>query len=85
MATEKQYVVGSFCFLPSKERGLWVRTDRCVAFVKCPECKAAAGVMCEGKRSPTVRTHYARRRFYTATKRHVDSERRRVVIMEMKE
>lgn len=82
MAT-KHYVVGSVCFLPSGAHGLWVRTDRCVAFVKCPDCKVPAGVMCKGSRGPTVRTHYARRRLYTATKKQVDTERGRVVIMEM--
>ena len=82
LMTAKYYVIGGVCFLPSGERGLWVRTDRCVAFVKCPQCSTPAGVRCKGTRGPTVRTHYARRRLYTATKKQVDLKRRRTILVE---
>jgi hypothetical protein len=69
---------------PSGAKGHWVRTDRCVAFVKCPACGAPAGTMCIGTREPfTVSTHHYRRQEYSRRKKQLEPKRSYTVVMEV--
>jgi len=50
-------------------RGLWIRTDACVAFVSCSHCQSPAGIPCrshaeKGPRMWVGSTHCARREVY---------------------
>jgi len=62
------FVSGSYCFMPHPcgMKTHWMRTDRCVAFVKCDFCGAKRGEFCEGVSGPTASTHTARRQEYRA-------------------
>ena len=53
----------------------WMRTDRCVAFVKCDFCGAKRGEFCEGVSGPTASTHTARRQEYRRRKAELDGDR----------
>lgn len=58
-------VAPPYLFLPHPtERGLWIRTDVCVAMRACPICHVPKGVLCKGdpeNEIGTVNPHYARR------------------------
>jgi len=65
----RSFVVGAFCFVPHRvcEKGCWARTDRCVAFVPCPVCKAKVGELCP--RDARFWNDYPRRNEYQERKR----------------
>lgn len=50
------------------EKGRYVRTDRCVAYATCPQCKATVGEPCfrehtSGERQYKGATHWMRRSY----------------------
>lgn len=56
------YVIGPVLFLQHPQlRGAWIRTDRCVILVPCPQCNAARGELCVGSQGAMATTHYKRR------------------------
>jgi hypothetical protein len=62
----KVYVVRTspaYAFVPHPQfRGLYIRTDQCVAYAACPLCGAAIGVPCSGSYGYHVATHVVRHR-----------------------
>lgn len=75
-AKEHIYVCGDACFIRSSQQGMWHKTDRCVAFVACPQCGAGVGELCfskqilNGVRPPLTtprsrQTHYTRRNLFS--------------------
>ena len=70
MKTDKVFVVDDYCFIPHPggERGHWMRTDRCVAFVHCPVCKAKRGHACIGHDGGMAGVHSARKDYYKKTR-----------------
>ena len=64
---QQVYVCGDACFIRSDQKGLWHKTDRCVAFVSCPSCRAYIGELCGHPTGKQGRqTHHQRRHLYTS-------------------
>lgn len=56
------YVFGAHCFVRHPaSRGMWMRTDVCVAKVACPVCHQQVGVPCVFASGYCQGTHYMRR------------------------
>jgi hypothetical protein len=55
--------VGFHIFVPFPGmKGHYLRTDKCVALVECPQCHSPVGVPCTGSyRNYTTSTHWMRR------------------------
>lgn len=59
------YIVGGFAFVRvPHERGRWLRTHPCVAWVRCAFCSSEPGVPCISRRGYGADTHVHRREDY---------------------
>ena len=76
------FVCGPYCFVPANPPPLWVRADRCVAFVGCSFCGAGVGYLCSGRDGgERGSTHTKRRQLYTTLLKESGEDRNKRAVV----
>jgi len=84
MVNKHYYVIGSVAFIQHPHLGdenVWYRTDACVPFVGCQQCKAKPGELCKGAYKDGVSScHFVRRDEYKDMQRKTFQRNRERII-----